>query len=197
MYRLQYLLPDLLSALLGLLPLLLILHFFRVRNFARSGLYLLFSLYLAAIWLLCGLPDVTYIRLDPVIQPIPLAGLIGDFKNALLNVALFIPLGFLLPLLWEGFGKLRNTLLFGLCVTFAVEILQIFTLRATDVNDLLTNLAGTAVGYGLWRAVRAILPGPIPGWLHQPGRSGDAALLCALTAGGMFFLQPLIGMLIR
>ncbi|MFQ7774153.1 MAG: VanZ family protein [Anaerotignum faecicola] len=33
------------------------------------------------------------------------------------------------------------------CVTLFIELSQLFTLRATDINDILTNLAGAAIGY--------------------------------------------------
>ncbi len=189
MYRLLFLIPDLLASLPGLLPVLLILHFLRVRSWARSGLYLLFSLYLAGVWLLTGLPDVTYIRFYPEIQFIPFAGLAGDIENALLNVALFVPLGALLPLLFPGFQKFDRVLLFGLCASLTVELLQIFALRTTDVNDLLTNTAGAALGYALWRAASSILPN------LRPGRPWDLWLLCGTVGGVMFFVQPLIGLL--
>lgn len=71
------------------------------------------------------------------------------------NVIMFIPLGFLLPLV---FGKLRKLwkvlLITALIITF-VEILQLFTLVGScDIDDLILNLLGAAMGYWLCRLFR-------------------------------------------
>lgn len=62
------------------------------------------------------------------------------------NVGLFLPLGLLLPLGWRGW-KVWKAALCGLGVSLAIELLQ-FTLaaRALDVQDILTNTAGAALG---------------------------------------------------
>lgn len=35
----------------------------------------------------------------------------------------------------------------GLAMTSFIEIAQIFTGRATDIDDIITNIAGTLIGY--------------------------------------------------
>ncbi len=68
------------------------------------------------------------------------------------NVIVFIPLGLGLP--W-GVGWLRRfwrTMLFGAACITLVELAQLLTLRGFgDVDDLLLNLLGVAMGYGLFR----------------------------------------------
>lgn len=67
------------------------------------------------------------------------------------NIVLFIPLGYFLPLLWQALRKWWRTWLVTLGVMTLVEILQLFTLRGTcDVDDLILNLLGAALGYGLF-----------------------------------------------
>lgn len=64
------------------------------------------------------------------------------------NVILFLPLGFLPPLLWSWARKLPWTLLFSLGVMTAVEVLQmLLRVGVCDVDDLLLNTLGAAVGY--------------------------------------------------
>lgn len=65
-----------------------------------------------------------------------------------LNIMLFIPLGFLCPLVSKSYQSVKTMLLTGFGLSFAIEISQLFTLyRITDVNDLIANVAGTLIGY--------------------------------------------------
>lgn len=67
------------------------------------------------------------------------------------NILLFIPLGFFLPRLWKALRKWWKTWLSTLCIMTAVELAQLFTLRGTcDVDDLILNLLGAAIGYGIF-----------------------------------------------
>ena len=70
------------------------------------------------------------------------------------NVVMFIPLGLFLPLIFAKLQKLWKTLL---CVTLmitAVELAQLFTLVGScDVDDLLLNLLGAGLGYGLYKLI--------------------------------------------
>lgn len=73
-----------------------------------------------------------------------------------LNIAAFIPFGFLLPFTTKK-GKLP-IILFALLATLAIEITQLVLTsrvptysRAFDVTDLITNVLGAWVGYLLSR----------------------------------------------
>lgn len=73
------------------------------------------------------------------------------------NVLMFLPLGFLPPLLWKGFQKLWKCLLWGGLIIICVELIQLFALVGNcDIDDLLLNLVGIAIGYGLYRLLTAI-----------------------------------------
>ncbi len=72
--------------------------------------------------------------------------------NLLGNVLLFIPLGLLPPLLWSWAGTLWKTLLLAAGTVTIVELLQMLLLvGACDVDDLILNVTGAAIGYGLYR----------------------------------------------
>jgi glycopeptide antibiotics resistance protein len=79
----------------------------------------------------------------------PLATLAG----AAANVALFVPLGFLLPLLASRFDRLGRTVAAGFAVSTLVELSQLAFpgTRRPDVNDVLMNTLGTAVGFLAYR----------------------------------------------
>jgi len=78
----------------------------------------------------------------------------GDRRLATLagtagNVLLFVPLGFLLPLLLPRMARPWRVLAAGAGVSLLVELAQLPMpgVRRADVNDLLMNVAGTALGW--------------------------------------------------
>ena len=75
--------------------------------------------------------------------------------NLLGNVALFIPLGWFLPALFPALRSFPMTVLSVLVSVSCVEVLQVvFTVGICDVDDLLLNLLGAFIGYGLYRLYR-------------------------------------------
>lgn len=70
--------------------------------------------------------------------------------NVLLNVAMFVPLGILLPLLTKNYRRWYLVLAEGLSTSLLIEIVQYITARGLfDVDDLFNNTLGTMIGYGL------------------------------------------------
>jgi glycopeptide antibiotics resistance protein len=69
------------------------------------------------------------------------------------NVALFLPLGFLLPLLAPRLDRLWRTVGAGFVVSAAIELSQVAFpgVRRADVNDVLMNTLGTALGFAAYR----------------------------------------------
>ena len=73
----------------------------------------------------------------------------------LLNIVLFMPLGFLLPMIWPYFRKIKH----GMCrilFSLAIELNQLLNNRITDIDDLFTNTLGAIIGYLLYRALKMI-----------------------------------------
>ena len=63
---------------------------------------------------------------------------------------LFVPLGFFLPLLYQGFASIRRAAGTGFLFSLSIELIQMFDMGTTDINDLITNTAGCCLGYGLY-----------------------------------------------
>ncbi len=79
------------------------------------------------------------------------------FINLAGNVVLFVPLGFLLPRVFPKAKTFGGCMLLVFLIMLCVEILQLVTLLGSfDVDDLILNIIGAAVGYVLYAAVRAI-----------------------------------------
>ncbi len=71
------------------------------------------------------------------------------------NVVMFIPLGFFIPCVFSKFSRFGYCMLFSaICIT-AVELIQLFTLLGScDIDDLILNMIGSAVGYGIYFIVK-------------------------------------------
>lgn len=81
----------------------------------------------------------------------------GGVMTYLLNVIMFLPLGFLVPLIWKDYRKPWLVTGLGLGFSLAIECCQLFNLRMTDVDDLLMNTLGALLGYGIWVLTRSWL----------------------------------------
>ena len=66
------------------------------------------------------------------------------------NVMLFIPLGFFLPTAFRRARKWYQTAAAAFFVTVGVEFAQYFIGRSADIDDVITNLLGAVIGYGVF-----------------------------------------------
>ena len=171
-----------------LIPILFLYHIFIFHNIKKTAAYILFSLYLAAICFLVGFPNIAGMRIVLSHNFIPLRGMLTDITNSYLNVVLFIPLGIFVPCLWPEYRSMMKTVGLGLMTSLGIEILQIFTFRATDINDVITNVAGTMIGYLIGKLI--INRFPQLNWLGCKER--ELYLLYVTVGVVMFFSQPFI-----
>lgn len=182
-------LPLALDTAVAALPLALIFWLLGRRNqWSRPRILFCYAMavYLSMMFSLVGLPDIRYIRFQPHINLTPFRYFFTD-RSSLPNVLLFIPLGIFLTALWQRFRSGWHAVAFGFCVSLTIELLQIFTYRATDINDLITNTLGTFLGWAAGRLVLALSP-ELP--LAEDSR--DVFTICAISFGFMVFIHPLL-----
>lgn len=114
---------------------------------------LVLALYLAAVYNVAGAPELPYIYPRLNINLIPLWDITNGagayLINSGLNILLFIPLGFILPLLWKEFRSRRAMCLTGFLLSLGIELAQLLNYRVSDVDDLIMNTLGTWLGYEL------------------------------------------------
>lgn len=80
-----------------------------------------------------------------------------NWANVLLNIAMFVPLGFLLPLMGKQFRKWYVAIPAGFGTSFAIELAQLALKRGIcDVDDLFCNGLGAAIGFFAIMAILAI-----------------------------------------
>ena len=81
----------------------------------------------------------------------------GDFfRQVVLNVIMTLPFGFLFPLTRDKRAKLCVTVFFCFLMSLGIELLQPFFDRTSDITDLITNLIGVVLGYGLYAIFKPI-----------------------------------------
>ena len=118
--------------------------------------------------------------------------MVSDFINACLNILLFVPFGFFLPILWDKFRNIKNIALMGFIVTSLIEISQIFTFRTSDINDIITNTVGAIIGYFIVHRITDNFTKRI----FSNSKMSDFYIICVSVALIMFFLQPFISSLL-
>lgn len=74
-----------------------------------------------------------------------------DVVAYILNVVLLIPLGLLVPIIWEKLNKFSNILATGFMFTILIEASQLLNNRRTDIDDIILNVLGAVVGFGLFK----------------------------------------------
>ena len=73
--------------------------------------------------------------------------------NVIGNTSMFIPSGIVLPILYKRLDRFGRVLAVGAMISLCIEILQLpFPSRASDVDDLILNTLGVALGYGIYAA---------------------------------------------
>lgn len=192
MYRIYSTLIEILAAAVFVVPIWCIYQKIYFHDWKRTIVSMIFGFYLTAIFSLVGFPTIRFLRINFTLNIIPFITMVLDYVNAWLNVLLFIPFGFFLPILWSRFQNIKNVVLIGLIATCMIEMSQIFTYRATDINDIITNMMGTIIGYFTARWItnnftKRILPG---------SSNRDFYVICGLVVLIMFFFQPFVSLIL-
>ena len=77
------------------------------------------------------------------------------FINIAGNIVMFVPFGAFLPALWPRLQRAWKAIPVGILSIVLIEMCQLLTLRGRcDVDDLLLNVIGIILGYGMWRLVQ-------------------------------------------
>lgn len=133
----------------------ILLYFLIQNNFGKKqtlphiATIFIFCYYLIGILTMTGIGRLK--AFSPRIVLIPFLDMISGPIDTMLNVILFVPLGFFLPLLYKKYNRVSNIALTGFLFSLSIEIVQMFGRGATDINDLITNTVGVCLGYFLYK----------------------------------------------
>lgn len=148
---------------LGVVVFLVLLWTLRSRGrvtLARASVAAVLALYVGGVVANTVFPVFIHLGTWPDRGPRPLALWLVPFvgygiEDALVNVAVFVPLGVLVPLLVARPNWWRVTAVVA-GASLAIELTQMATAglafggHIADVNDWMTNVLGGVIGYGLF-----------------------------------------------
>ena len=96
----------------------------------------------------------------PRVNFIPLANILDyDSKreaaiNIIGNISMFIPTGVIMPILYKRLDRFRKVLPAAAGLSLVIETIQLFLPGSvTDIDDLILNTVGVAIGYGIYKLV--------------------------------------------
>jgi len=97
------------------------------------------------------------------VNPVPFINLLSyDNKRDLLlnvvgNAVMFIPVGIILPVAFKRLDSFWKVLAVGAVISLCIEIIQLpFSVRASDIDDLIMNTVGVAIGYAVYELIRKL-----------------------------------------
>lgn len=139
----------------------------RIR-WRREVLLAVFVVYLIALAQQTVLPQVRWAGGRLLIEPwdfngcnyIPLYTISRFFRygtpvqnaiNLLGNVLVFAPMGMLPPLLWRRWRRAIPGIGLGMLTSVLIEVVQPLVGRSRDIDDVILNTLGSALGYMLGR----------------------------------------------
>lgn len=165
--------------------------FHRRTNFIHMIWVFIFLYYVYLVLETTGIGTIWEIGLYPGMKPQEEINLIpfrdGISLSMILNVVMFMPLGFLLPLLWKEYQSLVRTAIIGFCFSCGIEFCQLFNRRVSDVDDLLMNTLGAILGWLIWIVFSRITHLKY-GRRNQGFGGKEGAVYLALSLVGQFFL---------
>lgn len=107
--------------------------------------------------------------------------------NVLLNIAMFGPFGFLLPILHKNFRKWHITISAAFGFSLFIELLQLIFARGVfDVDDLFCNTLGGVIGYLVVMSILSVFHEKGKRW--KPVLAFSCLTLLSLGAVGSVFL---------
>lgn len=189
---------DCFSSIVFIIPALIILHYalFKKHSLSKMFMVFIFAFYSMAVFSVTGIPTVYACRVDFAFNLIPLIDIFNSpaeyIKNTILNIILFMPMGVLLPAIWKEYRSIKKTVFMGMAVSIIIELLQIFTFRLTDIDDLITNTLGTFWGYCCGKMFLFKLPLKIAGNAENVSSKYEPIIILITVVLIAFFLKPLV-----
>lgn len=151
----------------------------------RKVVIIFMLIYLSAMMSVVGIPGIKYLLIDMNFNFIPLRDVFSSPKGYILNIILFIPLGFFLPILYKKYRNFKKVTIFGFLTSLFIEIMQIFSHRATDIDDLITNTLGTIIGYLIAKTFINKVD-------MKKETKYELAIIMGTVLGTTFFIEPFI-----
>lgn len=189
---------DCFSSLVFIIPVVILLQYalFKQRNLNKMFWVFIFAFYCMAVFSVTGIPTAYTWNVDFSFNFIPLMDVVNSpaayLENTILNIILFMPMGFLLPAVWKEYRSIKMTMRMGFAISTIIELLQIFTFRLTDIDDLITNTLGTFLGFYCCKIFLFKLPLRTPADAEKTSMKYEPVIILTAVFLTAFFLKPII-----
>ncbi len=83
---------------------------------------------------------------------------ISEWRNIILNIAMFIPFGILLPIIFNRFRVVSNILKLTVLMSVLIEVIQLILRRGIfETSDVIHNTMGGLIGFGFFCFIYRLL----------------------------------------
>lgn len=81
-----------------------------------------------------------------------------SMRQILLNIAMLVPVGFVLSMISNSKGKYMKAIVISLSLIIVIELLQMLTKTGScEVDDIINNFLGALLGMGLYHIVHKLI----------------------------------------
>lgn len=186
-----------LSGYLFVIPMLIFywIALFRSGNkqsLLRIVAILAFGYYLIGVLTVTGIHELK--AFSPRMVLVPFLDMIRGPMDTVLNIILFLPFGFFLPLLYRKYNRAIQVVFAGFLLSLSIEVLQMFGMGTTDINDLITNTIGAFLGYGIYTVLSNVTPQGVCGRFYAAAdhEQKELLLLVVYSFAIMVTVQPVV-----
>lgn len=82
----------------------------------------------------------------------------NSIYNLIGNIIVFIPLGYLFPMVNKKISSHRSIIIYGFFTSFIFEVIQLYTWVGNfDVDDIILNIFGTWIGFLIYMRIKRIV----------------------------------------
>lgn len=101
-----------------------------------------------------GLGTANFVPFHTIKMYIKYAYKLNSVENLAGNILVFVPFGFLFPTVFRDGGKFSVMFVHAFTFVLGIETFQLFSaFGAFDVDDILLNCLGAALGFGIYKAL--------------------------------------------
>ncbi len=193
----QQIIIQSLSGYLFVIPMLIFywIALFRSGNkqsLLRIVAILAFGYYLIGVLTVTGIHELK--AFSPRLVLVPFLDMIRGPMDTVLNIILFLPFGFFLPLLYRKYNRAIQVVFAGFLLSLSIEVLQMFGMGTTDINDLITNTIGAFLGYGIYTVLSNITSQGVCGRFYAAAdhEQKELLLLVVYSFAIMVTVQPVV-----
>lgn len=186
-----------LSGYLFVIPMLIFywIALFRSGNkqsLLRIVAILAFGYYLIGVLTVTGIHELK--AFSPRLVLVPFLDMIRGPMDTVFNIILFLPFGFFLPLLYRKYNRAIQVVFAGFLLSLSIEVLQMFGMGTTDINDLITNTIGAFLGYGIYTVLSNVTPQGVCGRFYAAAdhEQKELLLLVVYSFAIMVTVQPVV-----